>query len=110
MQMNRTGPRTGAETIRLKEQRKAKGLSTINTHTVTQPPSNGEGESMCTVASVTPCLAQLRQSGSPVEKAMGEERGWEEATDCQIAAWQSSVPSGTVTTSATAASVVVAVR
>lgn len=44
------------------------------------------------------------------EESMGEEGGWEEATDCQIAAWQSSVPSGTVTTSATAASVVVAVR
>lgn len=44
----------------------------------------------------------------------GEERREEEeereATDCQIAVWQSSVASGTVTSAATAASAVVAVR
>ncbi len=41
----------------------------------------------------------------------GEEKeSGREATDCQIAVWQSSVASGTVTTATTAASVVVAVR
>lgn len=55
---------------------------------------------------------QLRQRGRREE----ESRGWrrrrrgKEATDCQIAVWQSSVASGTVTTAAAAASVVVAVR
>ena len=41
---------------------------------------------------------------------MEEEEEEEEATDCQIALWQSSVASGTVTSIATAASVVVAVK
>lgn len=58
---------------------------------------------------------QLRQRGSRGRREE-ESRGWrrrrrgKEATDCQIAVWQSSVASGTVTTAAAAASVVVAVR
>lgn len=50
-----------------------------------------------------------RERGAEGSGGRGDEEE-EEATHCQISVWQSSVASGTVTTSATAASVVVAVR
>lgn len=53
---------------------------------------------------------QLRQRGSRGRRAGGIVGVGEDATDCQITVWQSSVASGTVTAAATAASVVVAVK
>lgn len=52
-----------------------------------------------------------RESREAASGRIGEEGvEKEEATDCQIAMWQSSVASGTVTTITTAASVIVAVK
>lgn len=52
----------------------------------------------------------LRCLSVKTEKEQEEEGGEREATDCQITVWQCSVASGTGTTAATAACVVVAVR